>query len=323
MLCRLYLLSLSKRRTFVVICVFLIIIFMMCILYADKKGIRIRRDSIDAYPHPIIVREKTIQQEYVDYSVHQFNLKPLDQQTIVLDYPQELGKVINDVLSFQYLLDVGFDLMNKTCLKWNMDEETFQQRAKRTLLIVVISAVGNFERRRILRESWASRDGVLVAANSVQVVFLVGLSSNQSATMNLKNESSFYRDIIQVNTIDAYSNLTLKSVALLHWTHTHCRKVDWVLKCDDDNYVNGELFLTLLKRLGTNSDFSIYGKVVPTLVPERKKSKIRHFILFFIILMQKLFLYRDYYRPKALHQPFCVALVIFILKFSSNLIFLS
>jgi hypothetical protein len=268
----------------------LILIFFLCLLDTDTKSKSIRIDSTD--DRLTIVKEKTIQQEYVDYSVNQFDLKPLRQQKIVLDYPLLLGSmIINDVLSFQYVHDVGFDLMENTCLKWSKDEQ-LKHRVNTTLLVIVISAVDNFERRRMIRESWASKDGVMVAGNSVQVVFLVGLSSNQSTTLTLKNESIVHRDIIQVNVNDAYSNLTSKSVAFLHWAHTHCPKVDWVLKCDDDNYVNGKFLLTLLNQLATKkgSDFSIYGKIVPTLIPERKKSMIHQlknricYLLFYLFV---------------------------------------
>jgi len=44
--------------------------------------------------------------------------------------------------------------------------------------------------------------------------------------------------MFQVRLADDYSNLTAKSVALLHWTWRHCADAELVLKCDDDVFVN-------------------------------------------------------------------------------------
>ena len=47
-----------------------------------------------------------------------------------------------------------------------------------------------------------------------------------------------YSDIIQESFYDTYLNLTLKSVMLLKWVSTHCSQVTFVLKTDDDMFVN-------------------------------------------------------------------------------------
>lgn len=55
---------------------------------------------------------------------------------------------------------------------------------------------------------------------------------------NLTNESQNYGDILQESFLDSYANLTLKSVMLLKWFTRECDKVPYVLKTDDDMYIN-------------------------------------------------------------------------------------
>ncbi len=38
--------------------------------------------------------------------------------------------------------------------------------------------------------------------------------------------------------LDFYRNLTLKMAGLFNWINSNCPKIDFVLKMDDDMYVN-------------------------------------------------------------------------------------
>ncbi|XP_050072169.1 uncharacterized protein LOC126560052 [Anopheles maculipalpis] len=53
------------------------------------------------------------------------------------------------------------------------------------------------------------------------------------------NESEVYGDIIQESFIDSYNNLTLKTIMMLKWVTNNCDgKVKFIMKCDDDTFVN-------------------------------------------------------------------------------------
>ena len=63
------------------------------------------------------------------------------------------------------------------------------------LLVIVCSAVQNFEARYTIRHSWAQDTNV---KNNVRVVFLVGQQINKTHQEQLQSESDQYGDIIQV-----------------------------------------------------------------------------------------------------------------------------
>jgi len=103
------------------------------------------------------------------------------------------------------------------------------------LLVIVCSAVKNFEARYTIRQSWARDTETL---KNVQVVFLVGQNINNTHQEQLMSESDQYGDIIQESFIDTYANLTVKSMMLLKWFTQNCDKTQYVMKTDDDMYIN-------------------------------------------------------------------------------------
>jgi len=49
--------------------------------------------------------------------------------------------------------------------------------------------------------------------------------------------------------VDTYRNLTYKGVAALRWVDTYCSQATFVLKTDDDIFVNMFSLLRLLKKM--------------------------------------------------------------------------
>ena len=121
------------------------------------------------------------------------------------------------------------------------------------LLIMVTSGTQNFEQRKTIRETWGSP--TQVENSDVSIAFLVGAGRSGNTTLHktLAAESQNHHDIIQTNVIDSYSNLTFKSIAMLKWMDSFCKSAKYLLKSDDDMYINianlrEELSRSVLKR---------------------------------------------------------------------------
>ena len=56
--------------------------------------------------------------------------------------------------------------------------------------------------------------------------------------MMKKKNFFFLKFFLQESFIDTYANLTVKSLFLLKWFNTHCDKTQYVMKTDDDMYIN-------------------------------------------------------------------------------------
>ena len=104
------------------------------------------------------------------------------------------------------------------------------------LVVIVISGVRNFLRRMAIRNTWGS--DVHERLTKVRLLFLVGRSSDERIQPQIEKESELFSDIIQANVEDTYENLTYKSLAMIRWIRDFCSSAKFVLKTDDDMYIN-------------------------------------------------------------------------------------
>ncbi len=104
------------------------------------------------------------------------------------------------------------------------------------LLIYVHSAPSHYKRRTAIRETWGNTKNF--PHFTLHVVFLVGKPDERTVQEALYMESDMYGDIVQENFHDSYRNLTYKAILGLKWTTAHCKQARFVLKTDDDIFVN-------------------------------------------------------------------------------------
>ncbi|XP_067663076.1 beta-1,3-galactosyltransferase 5-like [Haliotis asinina] len=152
-----------------------------------------------------------------------------------------------------------------------LNSDHCRHRAPVWMVIGVISRVDNFQRRHAIRYTWGSSVHRSRSRN-VCLVFLVGLCHSSMQEM-LETEHKKYGDVVQINTDDSYQNLVWKSVALLKWTTEFCTSFSFLLKIDDDVFVNlAQLFRTL-DMFETEPKF-IMGQINRGTKPKRRpKSK--------------------------------------------------
>lgn len=130
--------------------------------------------------------------------------------------------------SFSFLLGctVTLFVLHATTLKPVID---FEQVPRLKLLVLVISAVKNHERRDAIRETWAS-----VAARSrehVKVMFVL------SRDKYLNSEKLIYDDMLEVDVPDEYRLLSQKLLESFDRV-VRDNSFEYLLKCDDDSFVD-------------------------------------------------------------------------------------
>ncbi|KAK3099958.1 hypothetical protein FSP39_012530 [Pinctada imbricata] len=108
-------------------------------------------------------------------------------------------------------------------------------------LLYFNSHPANFERRNYLRKTWA---GNLIFKNLVvRTIFVLGNTESAEQKKKVEEESKMYHDIIQGNINDTYRNISLKVLLMLDWVHHYCPHAKYVIKADDDFYVNPYLMI--------------------------------------------------------------------------------
>ena len=104
------------------------------------------------------------------------------------------------------------------------------------LLVYVHTAPKHSKHRALIRQTWGDRNNFKHL--NMRVVFLLGKSTDQLVEDAITMESDMYGDIVQEDFIDAYRNLTYKAIMGLRWVTYHCNTPRFVLKVDDDIFVN-------------------------------------------------------------------------------------
>lgn len=127
------------------------------------------------------------------------------------------------------------DLHNFTFL---MNDPVCNSSSPPMFVVIIHSAPTNEANRNTIRDTWGK---------SLHLVFLVGETNTTDTQAALERENDAHRDLVQGNFMDSYRNLTYKHVLGLKWVTYHCPGAKYVLKTDDDVFVNTpflEEFLT-------------------------------------------------------------------------------
>ncbi|XP_008301465.1 UDP-GlcNAc:betaGal beta-1,3-N-acetylglucosaminyltransferase 3-like [Stegastes partitus] len=141
------------------------------------------------------------------------------------------------------------------------------------LLLVIKSPPVNFDRREVLRTTWAEerlQNGVLMRR-----IFITGTRGEgvEKKRLNklLEHEQRQYNDILQWDFTDTFFNLTLKQVLFLEWMDRNCPHVRFLMNGDDDVLAHTDNMVTYLKTLKDNdgSKHLFAGNLMQNITPYR------------------------------------------------------
>lgn len=112
-----------------------------------------------------------------------------------------------------------------------------------TLVVLVHSAPDNLHKRTVIRETWGSRRH----DTRTFLLFLLGAVNSTNLQDKLELESKVHGDLLQGNFEDSYRNMTYKHVMALKWFVYKCHGARYLLKTDDDVFVNLPLMNSYLE----------------------------------------------------------------------------
>lgn len=141
--------------------------------------------------------------------------------------------------------------------------------ARLKLLVAITSAPQHTDARMAVRQTW----GHYGLRKDVAIMFMVGATSKPDIEAGIVSEAEIYGDIVQGRFVDSYDNLTLKTVSILEWVDNYCSRARFVLKTDDDMFIN---MLKLLEFIDNHGKFkrTIFGRLAKKWKPIRNsKSK--------------------------------------------------
>ncbi len=104
------------------------------------------------------------------------------------------------------------------------------------VLIYIFTSVNSFTKRQKIRDTWAIKS--LPNNLNFNLVFIIGDQRDEKINKQIKQEQYKYNDLIQGNFIDAYRNLSYKSLITWRWINKKCSHASYVIKLDDDVLLN-------------------------------------------------------------------------------------
>ncbi|XP_015111303.1 beta-1,3-galactosyltransferase 1 [Diachasma alloeum] len=135
------------------------------------------------------------------------------------------------------------------------------------LVILVTSRPSDPKPRTAIRQTWGS----FGQRADVRILFILGTTEDAELEERLRDEQKLYGDVIRGRFHDSYSNLTLKSVSILEWFATYCSGAKFLLKADDDMFINMPRLLSFVKKHEKDENI-IFGVLFKNVSPIRNET---------------------------------------------------
>ena len=124
-------------------------------------------------------------------------------------------------------------------------------RFNTSLVILVMSLHNMTSQRQAIRDTWGSVSNSYSWPNSnqhfsIEVFFVFGINKISSLNTAVAMEAAEKKDVIVAQFDDSYFNLTIKVLLAFKWTRDFCSTAKYVMKVDEDTYINIPKFVDLL-----------------------------------------------------------------------------
>lgn len=138
------------------------------------------------------------------------------------------------------------------------------------IVILIFTIHQNKAQRTSIRNTWLTYSKNNTA--NIRYAFVLGYTHDKRQSDSVKKEAALYGDIIKEDFIDAYANLTYKTVMAFRWVKHFCSQAKFVMKTDDDVWVNVPNLLETVKNNSETLEKSIGGSCAQRPKPIRYKS---------------------------------------------------
>ncbi|XP_060079870.1 beta-1,3-galactosyltransferase 1-like [Ylistrum balloti] len=149
--------------------------------------------------------------------------------------------------SFNYILD-----NDKICSRNDKSPEI-------DIVVMIFTIHKNRIQRDTIRRTWLTYAKNNSLDSNIRYAFLLGAPADPAMNDKVKEEFNLFKDILQEDFKDSYSNLTYKTMMAFKWASTKCKEAKFVMKTDDDMYVNIPNIITAAKARKDQLQTSVGG----------------------------------------------------------------
>jgi hypothetical protein len=138
-------------------------------------------------------------------------------------------------------------------------------------IFIATSAVENYNRRMLLRKTYANT--TLFNTIHFKLIIFVGKTVNDTLNENVHQEFHQYRDMVVGDFIDTFRTLSLKLIFGLKWISQYCNKMQYIIKVDDDAFVNIFEIRNLIQQHSLKKNFIMCAVLDFSLIYRWKQNK--------------------------------------------------
>ena len=102
------------------------------------------------------------------------------------------------------------------------------------IFIGLMSKANSFEIRNVIRNTLAKQ----ISESNQKLLFFVAESLNETVNELVDEESLLNEDMVQLEFLEDYYNLTLKTISFLQYFNSYCDQFKFAIKLDDDVFLN-------------------------------------------------------------------------------------
>lgn len=190
------------------------------------------------------------------------------------------------------LIYIFYDIVStKPCIEtWSSSNHVFKEDEsfeynQYKYAVLIASAPSNYERRDSIRKSWMKlainieRDIEKAWGNQKPVIRFLFVVGNGGLRRNdkrlLDTENRMHRDLLILDEfIDSYKALTPKMLLSLKWISNRMKKLEYLIKCDDDSFLRIDHIIHNLEMYAPAMDTSEIRKYISHQVPNLKSHGI-------------------------------------------------
>lgn len=160
-----------------------------------------------------------------------------------------------------------YKLISPSTYKYLLNQPDLCLNRKPFLALMIPVTLQDSESRTAIRKTWGQEN--LVPHVDIVRVFFVGepKEHNPKLVENLRKESAKYKDIVQMDFLDSYHNLTIKTMMIMNWVANHCRSAQYAMKIDADIFLNMPYLVAYLQNKAKHN--YITGSVINDGQPRR------------------------------------------------------
>ncbi|XP_055055215.2 beta-1,3-galactosyltransferase 1 [Misgurnus anguillicaudatus] len=163
-----------------------------------------------------------------------------------------------------------YDVISPSSYRYLLNQPEICEKKRPYLILIIPVTLKDTEARTAIRNTWGHES--LMSRVNILKLFFLGQppQSNSILQQHLEKESQEYGDIVQMDFVDTYKNLTIKTMMIMNWIATYCRCARYGMKSDADSFLNVPYLVNYMHAQGESSGENyITGSVIRDGHPKR------------------------------------------------------